>query len=173
VLWLAAPALLGLILGIVALRRFLDGNRTASVWYAVISVLVFYPTVTAGMGPHLEDLWVSPRAAELVARNSLPDDPPVSAAGYTEPSLMFLMGTPTHLLPSGAGAAETVADAGGLALIEDSERAAFLARLAELEGDAENLGELDGYNYSRGRKVHITLYRTRAVPRVTAPPEEE
>jgi 4-amino-4-deoxy-L-arabinose transferase-like glycosyltransferase len=173
VLWLAAPALLGFILGITALRRFLADRRTASVWYAVVGVLVLYPTITAGMGPNLQGLWVSPRAAEMVARNSLPDDPPVSAAGYTEPSLMFLIGTPTHLLPGGAGAAEAVADAGGLALIEDSERSAFLARLAELEGDAEVLGELDGYNYSRGRKVHITLYRTRAVPRVTAPPQEE
>jgi hypothetical protein len=35
-----------------------------------------------------------------------------------------------------------------------------LARLAELQADATPVGELDGFNYSRGRKVHITLYRT-------------
>lgn len=172
VLWLLAPALVGLTLGLFALRRFVDGRHLPAVGFSIAAVLVLYPGLTAGAGPNLQDLWVSSRAADLVLAKKTPDDPPLSAAGYTEPSLMFLLGTPTHLL-TGAGAAETVADAGGLALIEDSERPAFLARLAELEGDAEAIGEIDGYNYSRGRKVHITLYRTNAVPRVTAPPEEE
>ncbi|MEY4707970.1 MAG: hypothetical protein RJB58_1693, partial [Pseudomonadota bacterium] len=35
----------------------------------------------------------------------------------------------------------------------------FLARLAELQADAAKVSESHGFNYSRGRKVHVTLYR--------------
>ena len=71
---------------------------------------------------------------------------------------MFALGADV-LLTDGTGAAEAGAKAGGLALVEDQEKGAFLARLAELQADAMPVGEMDGFNYSRGRKVHITLYR--------------
>jgi hypothetical protein len=92
-------------------------------------------------------------------------------AGYTEPSLVFFLGSETRLT-NGAGAAEVGANQGGLALVEDSERAAFLAHLVELEADANKLDELSGYNYSRGRKVHITIYRVTATHDITVPPAE-
>ena len=63
------------------------------------------------------------------------------------------------VLATGAGAAEAGAKSGGLALVEDAERGAFLARLAELQADAKPLDDVSGFNYSRGRKVHVTVYR--------------
>jgi len=48
---------------------------------------------------------------------------------------------------------------GGLALVEDAEQGDFLARLAELQADASIVGDVSGFNYSRGRKVHVTIYR--------------
>ena len=44
-------------------------------------------------------------------------------------------------------------------VVDDAEQGAFLARLAELQADAEKAGDLGGFNYSRGRKVHVTIYR--------------
>jgi len=63
------------------------------------------------------------------------------------------------VLADGAGAAEAGAKSGGLALVEDAEQGAFLARLAELQADASVVGDLSGFNYSRGRQVHVTIYR--------------
>jgi len=63
------------------------------------------------------------------------------------------------LLTNGAGAAESGAKLGGLALVEDDEQGDFLARLAELQADASIVGDVSGFNYSRGRKVHVTIYR--------------
>ncbi|MEJ0041095.1 MAG: hypothetical protein WDM81_02180 [Rhizomicrobium sp.] len=57
-------------------------------------------------------------------------------------------------------------------MIEDRERPAFLAHLAELEADAVKVDALDGLNYSRGKRVHITLYRVTATHDVTVPPAE-
>jgi hypothetical protein len=56
--------------------------------------------------------------------------------------------------------------------VEDSERLAFLAQLAELQTDASKVGELSGFNYSRGKPVHITLYRVTASHDITEPPAE-
>ncbi len=63
------------------------------------------------------------------------------------------------VLADGKGAAESSSKSGGLALVEDEAQGDFLARLAELQADATPVGELSGINYSRGRKVHVTLYR--------------
>lgn len=79
-------------------------------------------------------------------------------AGYQEPSTLFAFGADV-VLSDGAGAADAVTRRGGLALVEESERGPFLARLAELQSDAAVKGELDGFNYSRGRKVHVIIYR--------------
>jgi hypothetical protein len=43
--------------------------------------------------------------------------------------------------------------------VEDEALGDFLARLAELQADARPVGEVSGLNYSRGRKMHVTLYR--------------
>jgi len=89
---------------------------------------------------------------------SRPNDSALAIAGYQEPSLVFALGKDV-VLADGKGAAEAGVRAGGLALVEDEARGDFLARLAELQADAKQVGELSGMNYSRGRKVHVILYR--------------
>jgi len=66
-------------------------------------------------------------------------------------------------LSDGAGAAELAARDGGLALIEARERGSFLARLAEKEADAVPLETVTGFNYSRGQKAEVTIYRVAAM----------
>jgi hypothetical protein len=135
-------------------------------------------TLTLGVIPRLGDLMVSPREAAMVARHIRPGDPPVVLAGYTEPSAVFLLGTETHLASGrdaaqrGRNAAEYASEQGGLALIEDGLRSAFLAHLAEVEANATAIDAMSGYNYSRGRRVHITLYRVTPPHEITTPPQE-
>ncbi len=57
-------------------------------------------------------------------------------------------------------------------MIEDGQRPAFLAHLAEAEASATAIDAMSGYNYSRGRRVHITLYRVTPPHEVTTPPSE-
>ena len=143
------------------LLRVYRKARQADAWSVLLSVatmLAFVPTLTAGAGPRLAQLWVTERLKPLVAAATLPGDPPPALAGYEEPSMLFAFGKDV-LLTDGAGAAEAGAKSGGLALVEDAEQGAFLARLAELQADAEKTGDLRGFNYSRGRNVHVTIYR--------------
>jgi 4-amino-4-deoxy-L-arabinose transferase-like glycosyltransferase len=169
--WLVALAGLGATLALISLVAYLRRAALPALACAMLAVLTFYPTLTVGAAPRLAQLWISPHASALVARDAHPGDPPPVLAGYTEPSLVFLLGTDTRLT-DGTGAAEVGAYQGGLALIEDKERPAFLAHLAEIEADAAPVDQLSGFNYSRGRKVHITLYRVTASQEVTVPPAE-
>jgi len=169
--WLIAVACIGLVIALGALVAFLRRANLAAAVLAFSSVLVLYPLLTAFVGPRLEQLWVSPRAAAAAVALSKPGDPPPALAGYVEPSLVFLLGTETRQT-DGRGAAEVGAAQGGLALVEDREQPAFTAHLAELEADASQVGSVWGFNYSRGRCVRIRIYRVTPVREEILPPAE-
>jgi hypothetical protein len=114
--------------------------------------------------PRLTALWLSPEMAAAVGRHSNPQDPPVIAAGYSEPSIQFLLGTETAL-SDGADAARKSAVAGGLALVSDDQQSAFLTGIEAAGARADALESVAGLNYSRGRRTRITLYRIVPHPR--------
>ena len=159
-LWwpLLAAAGIGAALALAALVLAILKKPLAAALLGLVALLVFAPTLTAGVGPRLEQFWISERLKQLVKAASQPGDPPPALAGYEEPSLVFALGKDV-VLTGGKGAAEAAARAGGLALVEDSEQGDFLARLAELQADTKPVGELSGFDYSRGRKEHVTIFR--------------
>lgn len=157
---LIAPAAVAGLAGLVALVMALRRARWIAMGLSLVSLAVIVPTLTVGAAPLLTQLWVSERLAVLVARHDNPNDPPPAIAGFQEPSLVFALGADVNLT-DGPGAAKQGADQGGLALVDDFQRPAFLAHLAELQSDAVPLDDLTGFNYSRGKKVHITIYRMR------------
>jgi hypothetical protein len=132
------------------------------------AALILIPNLTSGIGPLLTQLWLSQRLAQTVANDRQPYDPPPILAGYEEPSMVFTLGADVALT-DGKGAAEQGLVRGGLALVDDAERPAFLARLAELQGNADALDALSGFNYSRGRTTHVTLYRVAPLDPITRP----
>ena len=156
--WLMALAAAGAALAIAALVLALRQSLGSALLLSLLAMLVFVPTLTAGVAPLLSQLWVTERLKPMVAEASRPGDPPPALAGYQEPSMVFALGKDV-VLTDGAGAADAGAKSGGLALVEDDELGAFLARLAVLQADATAVSDLSGFNYSRSRKVHVTLYR--------------
>jgi 4-amino-4-deoxy-L-arabinose transferase-like glycosyltransferase len=158
---LVAGACIGAVAGVAAAIFFLWRANVAAGAFAITSAIVLFATLAAGTAPHLQQLWMSPRAADLIANAEQPGDPPVALAGYVEPSLVFLLGTNT-LIDNGETAAAAVAAHGGLALVEDHERKNFLSRLAASASTSRQVGELSGFDYSRGKQEHLTLYRVTA-----------
>ena len=169
--WLIAWIAVAALIGVAALVSLLRQKNTMALAFSVLAALAFYPMLSVGTAPQLSPLWVSARAAAAVTKDSRPNDPPPVLAGYSEPSMVFLLGTHTRIA-GGATAAEIAAEEGGLALIEDHERQSFLSRLSALGGAATKVDEISGVNYSRGRKVHISFYRVAPVADVTTPPPE-
>lgn len=169
--WLVGAALAAGVSGLAAAVAQFRRVPVVAAVLAMLSALIIYPAMSFGAAQRMDQLWISPRAAELVARNARAGDPPPALAGYAEPSLVFFLGKDVRLT-TGSGAAEAGANQGGLALVEDGEQSTFLAHLSDLGTDARKVGELSGFNYSRGRRVHITVYRVNATHDITEPPAE-
>jgi 4-amino-4-deoxy-L-arabinose transferase-like glycosyltransferase len=157
---------------VAAVVSVLRGSKPVAATFACFAAIVTFWIATLDVLPRLEQLEVSPREARMIASHMQPNDPPPVLAGYTEPSAMFLIGTGTRLVDGGVLAAEIGAAQGGLVAIEDGQRPRFLAHLAEMEADAKPIDAMSGFNYSRGRPVHITLYRVTPPRQITTPPQE-
>ncbi|HAO56764.1 MAG TPA: hypothetical protein DCR05_01310, partial [Alphaproteobacteria bacterium] len=80
-------------------------------------------------------------------------------AGIHEPSLVFTLGRDL-LLVDGQEAALFLAEApNGLAIIEQTQNAAFVTMADALQLDVLMIHQLEGFNMSKGSDVRIFLYR--------------
>jgi 4-amino-4-deoxy-L-arabinose transferase-like glycosyltransferase len=161
--WLAAGAAVAATAGLAATLLIVQRRALGAAVCAVVAAVLFYPLMIWGVAPRLDQIWMSPRLAEKVWHDRKPGDPPAVLAGYVEPSLVFLLGTNTHI-DTAMSAAATAARQGGLALIEDHERSRFLDSLAADGGSAKPIDALSGFNYSRGRRERVTIYRVTRAP---------
>ena len=109
-----------------------------------------------------QDLHVSPRVAELAReRGGWTPGTPIVSAGYQEPSLVFLTATGIELVGDGAEAAAFLAaHPGGYAIVEGRHRETFDKAAAGL--GAAQVATVSGFNYSRGQRVEIAIFRAPA-----------
>jgi 4-amino-4-deoxy-L-arabinose transferase-like glycosyltransferase len=113
--------------------------------------------------PSLTTAFPSAALARIVhAANCRPAT--VAAAGYQEPSLVFLLGTDLAMV-DGTDAAEFLLQGGcRFALVEARHERAFLRRADALGLRYLPPQHVDGYNYSIGRAVSIAVYQAEALP---------
>jgi 4-amino-4-deoxy-L-arabinose transferase-like glycosyltransferase len=158
--WIALVPLLGALVGAGAALGFAwRGARLTATAVAIAAAGVLLATVFGTVLPRLQSLWLSRQVSEMVLAYRPAAASPLAAAGYSEPSLVFLLGTATALT-GGAGAADALADrAEALALVSADQEPAFQARATERGIVVTRLDERRGYNYSRGRWITLTLYR--------------
>jgi 4-amino-4-deoxy-L-arabinose transferase-like glycosyltransferase len=150
-----AVVLLGLIATI--LRYRLPAEITAALFMAIS--LAFVAPAAMDVLPGLNQLWLSRGAAALVARHPPAGGAPLVAVGYSEPSLVFLLGTDLRLTTP-RNAVEALA-AGGEALVSSREDAIFRQAVSARGLSAQVVGEVAGLDYSNGQRMKLTLY-TRA-----------
>jgi 4-amino-4-deoxy-L-arabinose transferase-like glycosyltransferase len=148
------------IMGLLAWRLYeADGAEHAllrAVASAVLSGIAIFGLVVPGLGY----LFPSPTLARVL-RDSGCAHPVAAAAGYQEPSLVFLAGTDTRMT-DGAGAAEFLR--GGecrFAFIEQRQEKSFVQR-AEAIGLRYTAGpRIEAMNVSTGQPIAIAVYRSR------------
>jgi 4-amino-4-deoxy-L-arabinose transferase-like glycosyltransferase len=166
-----AGALLVLALSAAAFLLQFRRRRVAAAGFALASGLLLYPLLSAGVAPELNRVWMSRSIAEHVAHDRNAYDPPPVLSGYVEPSLVFLLGTDTQL-ETGKMAGNTMAQQGGLAIVEDRDRQRFLESLRAGGGNERAVNQVSGFDYSRGRYEHVTIFRVTPAPAETTPPPE-
>jgi len=158
--FLAWPFAAGaLIFGLFAWWLYDDYQAERSVLNAVGASLFLAVCVYGVVLPSLTPMFPSVQIARAL-RNVECVGPAAAAAGFQEPSLVFMVGTST-LLTNGSGAADFLLQGScRFALVEWREERAFAQR-AEAIGLRYNVAtRIDGYNISQGRAISVAVFRS-------------
>ncbi len=150
-----------LLLGITVSGAAYLWQRRGKQKYLLATVLaggLFHVTMLGAILPSLEYIRLAPRIqAEL---NKIEPAPGlVTAAGYHEPSMVFMLGKDTLLFTPQEAALFLAEAEDGMALVERRSEADFQRTLSALGLAVEAVTTLEGYNISRGQEVIITFYR--------------
>jgi 4-amino-4-deoxy-L-arabinose transferase-like glycosyltransferase len=158
--FLAWPLLAAaMIFGLFAWWLYETNYAERSLLNAVVSAVFLALAIYGVVMPHLTTLFPSAEIARAL-RNVTCVGPKAAAAGFHEPSLVFMAGTST-LLTDGSGAADFLNQGNcRFALVEQRSERAFVQR-AEAIGLRYNVASrIDGYNISQGRAVSIAIFRS-------------
>lgn len=170
--WTALAAVLALAAGIAGAVLLLRHHSARALVTAGVLGVGAHIALTAGLIPHLEPLFLSKDVADALDRTRLSPRSgaagPVALTGYSEPSLIFQLGTATELT-DGEGAADAVSE-GRPAVVESREEKPFREAMTALGLTPHPVATVDGLNYSDGDKERLTLYR--GEPQVVAPEDE-
>ena len=121
---------------------------------ALVASVVLYAAILGWELPRLAPLWLAPR---VVA--ALPDRGGLGAVGFAEPSLMFLAGTDTQWLLADQAPAALASGRIRTLLVGDRDLAAVRAGADRAGVRLQEVAVVPGVNYSRGRRVVLTLLR--------------
>jgi 4-amino-4-deoxy-L-arabinose transferase-like glycosyltransferase len=149
----AAPLLLALAL----LLLFRDWRPIQAAGLVAALAACFTLPAALEVVPRLDSLWLSRSAAALLARHPPRPGEAVLSVGYSEPSLVFLLGTATRLVTAAPGDGQLAG--AGLALVSDRYDAEFQQSLAAHGLSARAIDRVSGLDYSAGGgKVVLALY---------------
>jgi 4-amino-4-deoxy-L-arabinose transferase-like glycosyltransferase len=137
---------------------FVDGPERSMLRAAVTSVLLAIAVYWSVL-PSLAILFPSVAIARAVRTAECPD-PKVAAAGYQEPSLVFLAGTDTLLTSAGGAADFLQGDKCRFAVIEASLDRTFARRAEAIGLRYTKASQFTGYNLGSGGRVSLTIYKS-------------
>src|ERR1700742_1939916 len=148
-----------LIFGLFAWWLYDDNRAERSLLTAVVAAMFLAMAIYGVVLPALTPLFPSAEIARAL-RNVVCVGPKAAAAGFHEPSLVFMTGTSTSLT-DGSGAADFLGQGScRFALVEARSERAFAQR-AEAIGLRYNVAaRVDGYNISQGRAISIAIFRS-------------
>ena len=148
-----------LIFGLFAWWLYDDNRAERSLLNGVIAALFLACAIYGVVLPALTPLFPSAEVARAL-RNVVCVGPKAVAAGFHEPSLVFMTGTST-LLTDGSGAADFLAQGScRFALIEQRAERSFAQRAEAIGLRYDAASRVEGYNISQGRAISIAIFRS-------------
>jgi len=120
-------------------------------------ILVHF-VIFAGVVPQLSRIHIADAVAQNLASSGR-QPAAIAAAGYHEPSLVFLLGRDVLLVDSREAALFLAEAPDGVALVEARQQTAFLDMARRLGLRLAAPEQLSGYNMSKGQDVVILIYR--------------
>lgn len=171
---LSPPGLLalgGALLLPLLLNRFsLHGSVEGLIAACLVGSLLVLPPALDSVLPGLSPIWLSKRVVAALRRQGAHYPYPLASTDYTEPSLVFLAGTSTLMTDPAGAAAFLKRRPDGWALIGTEQTRAFLAAAKAKGLRPARAATIDGFNYTKGRRMHLVLYRRNAAASPGPPP---
>jgi 4-amino-4-deoxy-L-arabinose transferase-like glycosyltransferase len=146
--------------GLLAWRLYKDeGAEQTLVCATAASVLI---AVAAGgfIIPVLSPLFPSPALARVLHESNCPN-PVAAAAGYEEPSLVFLAGTSTQLTDAGGAADFLQQGSCRFAFIEERQLEAFTARAQAIGLHYDRRASVEAFNLGHVQPVEIAIFQSK------------
>ncbi|CEK11210.1 ArnT family glycosyltransferase [Legionella hackeliae] len=118
------------------------------------TALIAYPLIFSQLFPHLQPIWLTRNATELVEKGSISDAKPLLVVGFEEPSLVFNLNTKlVKFLDSETAEQLIKKDSSRLALIDPKILNVWKKDGLPLSVKAQTAG----YNYTKGRWLELIL----------------
>ena len=149
-----------LLVGLAVLQghRWIQTGQYLHLMALFITGMLVHFVIFAGVVPQLSRIHMADAVLQNLA-SSRHQPAAIAAAGYHEPSLVFLLGRDV-LLVDGREAALFLAEApDGVALVEARQQASFLGMARRLGLRLATPEQLSGFNISKGQDVVILIYR--------------
>jgi 4-amino-4-deoxy-L-arabinose transferase-like glycosyltransferase len=148
-----------LIFGLFAWWLYDDNRAERSLLNAVVAAMFLAVALYGVVVPALTPLFPSAEIARAL-RNVACVGPKAAAAGFHEPSLVFMTGTST-ILTDGSGAADFLGQGScRFALVEQRSERGFAQRAEAIGLRYDVAARIDGYNISQGRAISIAIFRS-------------
>jgi 4-amino-4-deoxy-L-arabinose transferase-like glycosyltransferase len=153
---LAAAGLTAAVLAASAAVALVEWRSMRPLAFMAAAAVAFTALLSVGVIPRLNDLAVSTRLAAAIAPHKAASGQPVAMAGYSEPSAVFLLGTETILTSTASVVDYLLAHPGAVGVIEAAQ-VEEVARAVAGTGGLRKLADIEGYNYSRGDPVALSV----------------
>ncbi len=148
-----------MIFGLIAWWMFEDSRAERSLLNAVVAAMFLAVAVYGIVLPSLTSVFPSAEVARAL-RNVVCVGPKAAAAGFHEPSLVFMTGTDTRLT-DGSGAADFLGQGScRFALVESRTERAFVQRAEAIGLRYDVAKRIEGYNISQGKAISIAIFRS-------------
>jgi 4-amino-4-deoxy-L-arabinose transferase-like glycosyltransferase len=148
-----------LIFGLFAWWLYDDARAERSLLNAIVAAAFLAFAIYGVVLPAVSPLFPSAEIARAL-RSVACAGPKAAAAGFHEPSLVFMTGTSTFLT-DGSGAADFLSQGScRFAIVEQRSERAFAQRAEAIGLRYDVATRIEGYNISQGRAISITIFRS-------------
>ena len=142
-----------------AAKQFYKAELYCYCFLPLVLASLSLPLLFGRIAPQLSEVWVSEKLERALARAAPGDEKrQLILAGYKEPSAVFLLGTRTALVSGTEAAGMFMGKCQAVAVIEEREKASFLAGLPVGGSTLEPVSKVKGLNYSNGKWVNLSIF---------------
>lgn len=137
--------------------QWLKYHQRHSLIFMLVAAALFHSISLGGVLPSLRYFHLSPAIDQALTQAGLSQNP-IAAAGYHEPSLVFLLGRDVLLFSPRDAALFLAESSDGVAIVEARTRREF-NRTANAVGVRLGWhGTIRGFNYSNGKTTQLLIY---------------